>query len=187
MAMPSTSILLPQPLARQSLSSIDITVLAPNTCSAAALGLNQDKLFSYSLKLLELHATPLFLQADRVGSGKCLFFVRVNPKGVSEKSIESDIAAGEIQGSALDTFKALVADLYLPVLQEQGSWGKMAADHTQEFLAGMVATTTTALGWPVLHTTGGATAAGMRHGHTYDHQSSTCAAYKTAVVTCSLF
>uniref|UniRef100_A0A383W453 AAA+ ATPase domain-containing protein n=1 Tax=Tetradesmus obliquus TaxID=3088 RepID=A0A383W453_TETOB len=75
-------------------------------------------------------------QADRVGSGKCMFFVRINPKGVSEKAIESDIAVGEIQGSALDTFKALVADLYLPVLQEQGSWGKMPADHMQEFLAG---------------------------------------------------
>jgi hypothetical protein len=91
-----------------------------------------------ALKTDLLPAAPPSLQADRVGSGKCLFFVRVNPKGVSEKSIESDIAAGEIQGSVLDTFKALVADLYLPVLQEQGSWGKMAADHTQEFLAGKV-------------------------------------------------
>lgn len=81
-------------------------------------------------------ASVCFLQADRVGSGKCMFFVRINPKGVSEKAIESDIAVGEIQGSALDTFKALVADLYLPVLQEQGSWGKMPADHMQEFLAG---------------------------------------------------
>jgi hypothetical protein len=75
-------------------------------------------------------------QADRVGGGKCVFFVRVNPKGVSEKSLETDLAAGEIQGSALETFRALVADLYLPVLQEQTSWGKMPPHHTRDFLSG---------------------------------------------------
>lgn len=87
---------------------------------------------------LNIHSpTPCcWLQNERVGAGKCLFFVRINPKGVNEKSIETDIAVGEIQGSALDTFKALVADLYLPILQEQGSWGKMPLEHKQEFLAG---------------------------------------------------
>lgn len=75
------------------------------------------------------------LQGERL-SGKCLFFVRINPKGINEKSLDTDIAVGEIQGSALETFKALVEDLYLPVLREQQGWGKMAAEHTQEFLAG---------------------------------------------------
>ncbi len=75
------------------------------------------------------------MQGERL-SGKCLFFVRINPKGISEKTLESDITVGEIQGSALETFKALVEDLYLPVLREQQAWGKMPADHTQEFLAG---------------------------------------------------
>jgi hypothetical protein len=106
--------------------------------------------------------------------------VRVNPKGVSEKSIESDIAAGEIQGSALDTFKALVADLYLPVLQEQGSWGKMAADHTQEFLAGkVVSAAATAHRWAALHITGG-----MRcMARAYNSTSCTGAAYKISAVS----
>lgn len=71
-------------------------------------------------------------------AGKCLFFVRVNSKGVSEKSLETDLAVGEIQGSALETFKALVADLYLPILQEQAHWGKMPAHHTKDFLAGVL-------------------------------------------------
>lgn len=74
-------------------------------------------------------------QGERL-SGKCLFFVRVNPKGVSEKTLEADVAVGEIQGSALDTFRALLADLFLPVLQEQSSWGKMPPQHTKDFLTG---------------------------------------------------
>lgn len=82
-----------------------------------------------------LMSTLLQSQGDRL-SGKCLFFVRVNPKGVSEKTLESDVAVGEIQGTALDTFKALLADLFLPLLQEQGSWGKMPPQHTKDFLTG---------------------------------------------------
>jgi len=69
-------------------------------------------------------------------SGKCIFFVRVNPKGISEKSLDTDLAVGDIQGSALDTFKALMSEVYLPVLQEQSNWGKMPTEHTKEFLAG---------------------------------------------------
>lgn len=75
-------------------------------------------------------------QGERL-PGKSLFFVRVNPKGISEKTLESDVAVGEIQGSALDTFKALLADLFLPLLQEQSSWGKMPPQHTKDFLTGM--------------------------------------------------
>lgn len=82
-------------------------------------------------------AVVLFMpQADRT-SGKCVYFVRVNQKGVSEKTLESDVAVGEIQGSALDTFKALLADLFLPLLQEQSSWGKMPPQHTKDFLTGV--------------------------------------------------
>jgi hypothetical protein len=76
------------------------------------------------------------LQGERL-PGKSLFFVRVNPKGVSEKMLESDVAVGEIQGSALDTFKALLAEVFLPLLQEQGSWGKMPPQHTKDFLTGV--------------------------------------------------
>jgi dynein heavy chain len=75
------------------------------------------------------------LQGERL-PGKSLFFVRVNPKGVSEKTLESDLAVGEIQGSALDTFKALLAEVFVPLLQEQGSWGKMPPQHTKDFLTG---------------------------------------------------
>ncbi len=65
-----------------------------------------------------------------------MYFVRTNPKGVGEKTCDADMAVGDINGSALDVFRALVSDLYLPILAEQGSWGRMPAQHTKEFLSG---------------------------------------------------
>lgn len=51
-------------------------------------------------------------------TGKCVYFVRINPKGVSEKTWDVDMAAGDIIGpGALAAFKTLVSDLYLPILQ----------------------------------------------------------------------
>lgn len=67
---------------------------------------------------------------------KLVYFVRLNPKGVSEKTIESDLLAGEVSGSALDNFRAMVAELYLPIVQEQSSWGKAPKENTKEFVAG---------------------------------------------------
>jgi len=54
---------------------------------------------------------------------------------VSEKTLESDIAAGDIVGpGALDAFRVLVSDIYLPILQEQSAWGKMPQEHAKDFL-----------------------------------------------------
>lgn len=79
---------------------------------------------------------PAPLQNDRLTS-KCVFFARVNPKGVSEKTLDTDVVAGDIVGpGALAALHALVSDVYLPVLQEQGGWGKMPAEHTKDFLEG---------------------------------------------------
>lgn len=78
------------------------------------------------------------VQAERLSS-KCLYFVRVNPKGIAEKTLEADMAVGEMQGSLLDTFKSLLSDLFLPLLHEQSTWGKMPPQHTRDFLAGRYA------------------------------------------------
>lgn len=51
--------------------------------------------------------------------------MRINPKGVSEKTVDADVASGELTGSALENFRALVSDLYLPIIQEQQGWGKV--------------------------------------------------------------
>ena len=61
-------------------------------------------------------------------------FIRTNPKGVQEKGFEQDIMAGEIRGSALDSFRALVANLFVPVLKNQTQWGKAQEENTHEFV-----------------------------------------------------
>ncbi|KIZ06068.1 Dynein gamma chain, flagellar outer arm [Monoraphidium neglectum] len=67
-----------------------------------------------------------YYQNDRL-TGKCVYFARINPKGVSEKTWDADMAAGDIVGpGALGAFRAL----------EQSGWGKMPQDHTKEFLEG---------------------------------------------------
>jgi hypothetical protein len=103
--------------------------------TATAQSVEAQPLDSPAADMVLTTAATVPLQGERL-SGKCLFFVRVNPKGITEKTLESDVAVGEIQGSALDTFKALLADLFLPLLQEQSSWGKMPPQHTKDFLAG---------------------------------------------------
>lgn len=64
---------------------------------------------------------PTHKQNDRL-TGKCVYFARVNPKGITEKTWDADMAAGDIVGpSALDAFRALVSDVYLPLLQVRGA------------------------------------------------------------------
>lgn len=71
--------------------------------------------------------TSSALQAPDRLSGRCLYFVRTNTKGISDRSFEADMVVGEISGSALDTFKAMISDLYLPILSEQASTSSPAA------------------------------------------------------------
>lgn len=73
-------------------------------------------------------------QYERIHS-KCVYFTRLNPKGVSEKTLEADMGSGEVAGSALENFKALVSDLYVPIMQEQQQWGKVPQDNLSEFLS----------------------------------------------------
>lgn len=70
--------------------------------------------------------------------GKAVYFIRTCSKAVSDKSVEQDLTAGELVGSALDAFRALVSELYLPLLREAEppTWGKAPAEATSEFLAG---------------------------------------------------
>ena len=56
---------------------------------------------------------------------KLVYFVRVNPKGVSEKTVEQDVISGEISGTALQNFRAIISELYLPIIQESQQWGKL--------------------------------------------------------------
>lgn len=44
------------------------------------------------------------------------------------------MSSGELSGSSLEDLKALVADLYLPIVQEQAGWGKVTPEHTTDFV-----------------------------------------------------
>ena len=67
--------------------------------------------------------------------GKAVYFVRATTKAVNASSVEQDITCGEIASSALDTFRALVMDLFLPILKEQAHpWGKNSEESTAEFM-----------------------------------------------------
>ena len=72
-------------------------------------------------------------------SSHALYFVRVNDKGVGEKGCEQDVLAGEIRGGALESFRALISNLYAPVLKSQHSatWGKAREESAKEFVRGV--------------------------------------------------
>lgn len=67
-------------------------------------------------------------------SNKVVYFQRINAKGVTEKTVEQDLLLGELGDQALDSYRALLTELFLPLLKEQGNWGKSSAENTQEFL-----------------------------------------------------
>lgn len=67
-------------------------------------------------------------------ANKAVYFVRINPKGVGEKGFENDIAVGQVPTDALEAFRTLLAELYLPVLTQQGTWGRSTKKQTQAFL-----------------------------------------------------
>ncbi|MEW5318622.1 MAG: hypothetical protein WDW38_009830 [Sanguina aurantia] len=62
-------------------------------------------------KLKDGQAMPVSLH--RLGpnehiQGKGVYFARLNPKGIQERSLEGDISSGELSGSSLEDLKALV-------------------------------------------------------------------------------
>ena len=72
-------------------------------------------------------------QSDKM-RGRAVYFVRICPKAVTDKTVEQDIAAGQISGTPLDSFRALMTDLFVPVLKEQGNWGKSPEESVTEFM-----------------------------------------------------
>ena len=74
------------------------------------------------------------LSQREVLQNKAVYFTRISNRGVGEASCEEDIAIGEVPVGALEAFRALLADLYLPVLSEQGQWGASTEAQTQAFL-----------------------------------------------------
>jgi hypothetical protein len=71
---------------------------------------------------------------DQRLSGAGCYFVRLNPKGISDKTIADDINYGVIKGNALNTLKSLINDFYAPVLRKQEKWGRLTSDLLAELL-----------------------------------------------------
>ena len=67
---------------------------------------------------------------------KAVYIIRTSSKGVGEVSFETDIVIGELPARALNAFRALLADLYMPLLveqqQEQEHPGHKVYFHTQK-------------------------------------------------------
>ena len=60
--------------------------------------------------------------------------MRTNVEGVTAESFDTDVALGEIPVGALNAFRALLADLYVPLLTEQEKPGHAISLPTQEIL-----------------------------------------------------
>ena len=78
-------------------------------------------------QLVPVGAAELTL-ADHDGArmaGDSVYFVRVNPKGVTPDKPAGDIAVGTMRGSALDTLRTMVNHLFHPALKAQKDWGKL--------------------------------------------------------------
>ena len=103
----------PSEACRASLADLSLRVLCETSVSVIGVG--------------------VLLQRE-VLQNKAVYFTRISNRGVGEATPEEDVAVGEVPVGALEAFKALLADLYLPVLLEQGQWGASTEAQTQAFL-----------------------------------------------------
>lgn len=71
-------------------------------------------------------------------SNKVVFFVRITTKGVSDKTMDTDVAFGEVLPNALESFRSLLGEIFVPMLREQAAWGKNSSEDTQDFLQSAV-------------------------------------------------
>ena len=82
-----------------------------------------------------LHTGVLLVRAQReTPANKVVYFVRTNAKGVGEKTVDGDICMGTVPKDSLEGMRALMAELYLPILHEQGGWGRSTPKQAQAFL-----------------------------------------------------
>ncbi|KAK9794950.1 hypothetical protein WJX73_010224 [Symbiochloris irregularis] len=63
-----------------------------------------------------------------------VYFLRSNAKGVTEKTYESDMVAGQVSAKALESYRALLGEVFVPVLTAQEGWGKATSKHATEML-----------------------------------------------------
>jgi dynein heavy chain len=68
-------------------------------------------------------------------TGKCIYFLRVNPKGVDPQKLDLDMSCGEIIGTPLQAFQQALSLFYVPALRGPSQeWGEADENATKEFL-----------------------------------------------------
>ena len=63
-----------------------------------------------------------------------VYFLRANAKGITEKTYETDMVAGQVSAKALEGYRALLGEVFVPVLTAQEGWGKASSKHASEML-----------------------------------------------------
>ena len=66
-------------------------------------------------------------------TNKLVYVARASAKGVADKAPEADLLAGEMPAAALEAFQALLAEVFVPLLAEQASWGRCTDAQADEF------------------------------------------------------
>ena len=55
-------------------------------------------------------------------TGKCVYFARVNPKGVTAKDVETDVTYGEIVGTPLGSLQSILQDVFQVISHLNSMW-----------------------------------------------------------------
>ncbi len=69
---------------------------------------------------------------------KAVYFMRTNTRGIGAEFLDTDIVMGEIPVGALSAFRALLADLYVPLLKDEEYSGQTTSLPTQEIFQVML-------------------------------------------------
>jgi len=70
-------------------------------------------------------------------TGKCIYFTRVNPKGVDVKTLETDVAYGEILGSPLASLQVVLQDIFQPWMEGNEVLNKCSDADWKEYVGSM--------------------------------------------------
>ncbi|KAK9841874.1 hypothetical protein WJX81_008571 [Elliptochloris bilobata] len=66
--------------------------------------------------------------------GKLVYVARAGMRPVTEKAPEAELLAGEVPAAALEGFQVLLAEVFVPLLTEQASWGRSTDAQAHDFL-----------------------------------------------------
>jgi len=77
-----------------------------------------------------------FITEDNL-TGKCIYFVCINPKGVDAKTIETDIAYGEILGTPLGSLQTVLQEVFQPWTDHNEVLNKCSVSDWKEYVTSM--------------------------------------------------